>query len=63
MTKVATIKGTIVTETQKAILIEIEGNEHWFPLSTVWKITRSSVIGSDEIEVDHWIAKKKELAE
>lgn len=55
--------GMIVTETEKAILFNVEGREYWFPLSTVNSITRSPAIDCDEIEVAEWLAKKKGLAE
>jgi hypothetical protein len=55
--------GTIEHETDKAILLNIDGTNHWFPLSMVNKIIRSRIMEEDTIEVEQWIAKKKGLAE
>jgi hypothetical protein len=58
---VVKLVGTIEHETDKALLFNIDGTNHWFPLSTINTITRSQTIGEDTIEVDERIAKKKGL--
>jgi|WetSurMetagenome_2_1015567.scaffolds.fasta_scaffold705562_1 hypothetical protein len=61
--KVPVVKlvGTIEHETDKAILLNIDGAGHWFPFSVVNNIIRAQYIGEDTIEVEQWIAKKKGL--
>lgn len=53
---------TLGKETDKAILVTLEGGEeHWFPLSQIHEIHRSSDKGGDAIVVSEWIAKQKGL--
>lgn len=52
---------TIGKETEKAVLVTIEGKDHWFPLSQVHEIHRSKEKGGDSIVVGEWIAKQKGL--
>lgn len=74
---IVVIRGIIATETPKAILLDIPQSlklhsfqPEWFPLSTVHKIVRQPkrTPGEikegcilDELHVDRWIAKKKDL--
>lgn len=44
----------IVTETEKAWLIDIDGDEIWFPKSVCEVI-------DDSIVMPYWLAEKKEL--
>lgn len=58
-----TVEGlTIVRETDNAILVQHEGDEHWIPLSQVSKITRTTNKGQDTVTMTAWIAGKKGLA-
>lgn len=52
---------TLGKETDKAILVTIEGADHWMPLSQVHEIHRSKDKGCDTIVVSAWIAKEKGL--
>lgn len=57
-----TLKGvTIGKETEKAVLVTINGKEHWMPLSQITSITRTKTAGGDTIVVSAWIAKEKGL--
>jgi len=67
------LHGTIVRESDKAILFEYtileypngnkekcEGKE-WFPDSQITKIERHTNIGEDKIWISEWIAERKGL--
>lgn len=52
---------TLGKETEKAILVTIEGVDYWMPLSQVTSMKRTDKKGEDEIVVSAWIAKEKGL--
>jgi hypothetical protein len=61
-----TVKGYFQVATERAVLIEVDGEEMWFPFS---QITDDSMIDDMierddyvEIEVSDWIAEQKGLA-
>ena len=67
-----TIHGTIIRETEKALLIAVsaigtgrfeEITNHWFPFSQVTKIFRSppDETGKDYILVKEWLVREKGL--
>ena len=57
------VKGKILHETAKAILLEVEGTGIWFPLSQTREIHRDSVnIYESRLVVEHWIAYAKGVA-
>lgn len=57
-----TIEGvTIGRETDKAVLVTIEGKEVWIPISQIVSMTRTKTEGGDTIVVSEWIAKTKGL--
>jgi len=47
----------------KAVLVEIDGTQHWLPYSQINKITRTTSKGCDSLEITAWIAREKGLAE
>ena len=51
---------TFLRETDAAVLIEVDGDEHWIPLSQVESMHKSSD-GDGCILVSHWIADQKGL--
>lgn len=57
------LHGTIEAQTAKAILfsfeLEDETYKEWFPFSAVNQIHETSTKGSDKLNVDKWILKKK----
>jgi len=52
---------TIGKETAAAIMVTINGTDHWFPLSQVHELHRSKDKGGDVIVISQWIAEKKGL--
>ena len=50
----------IITETDKAILIDVNGERIWIPLTQVEEIYRAKR-GPDSITMTAWIAKMKGL--
>ena len=55
-----TVAGKILHETDKAVLLEVEGTGIWFPLSTIYEIHRNPADPS--LVVEYWIADKKGVA-
>ena len=52
---------TIGKETEKAVLITIDGKDYWIPLSQIHELHRSQHKGGDAIVMSEWIAKQKGL--
>ena len=61
-TEQITLKGTIVAKTRDALLWRPAGSKRqvWIPLSTISRENRS-FLGTDEITVTVWMAKKHGL--
>lgn len=64
------VRGTIVRETEKAVLFSVEDIsgeslntpvDKWFPLSQVEKRVISKNSGEDTMMISSWIAEKLEL--
>jgi hypothetical protein len=61
------IKGTIIRETDRAILIRFMDEDtecdrdEWFPISFIKSITRSPYANEDVLEVADWLLRKKGL--
>lgn len=56
---------TVEAETEKAILVEIEGEKHWVPKSQIHDDSEvySKESGGGTLIVSEWWAKKQGLAE
>jgi hypothetical protein len=59
---VIVISGEYVRETDDALLVEVDGEEHWFPKSQI-DYTDGVLFPGDEIDVEmpSWLAEKKGL--
>ena len=58
-----TVAGKILHETDKAVLLEVEGTGIWFPLSTIYEIHRNPADPyASSLVVEYWIADKKGVA-
>jgi len=53
--------GTIMRETEKAVLFDTGEKQVWIPFSQITEIHRKAHNGADEIEMSQWIAEQKEL--
>ena len=52
---------TLGKETEKAIMVTIDGTDHWMPLSQVKSMKRTGMKDGDSITVTMWIAQQKGL--
>lgn len=55
-------KVTVVRETDNALLVDIEGKEHWIPKSQIDDDSEVYALGTDgDLVVSEWIALQKGL--
>jgi len=47
-----------VRETDNAVLIDVDGTEHWLPFSHVERMSFNVLNGTGYIVVSDWLAKK-----
>lgn len=52
---------TLLRETDKAILIEVRGEEMWIPFSQIDEITRYPSVSAVDVVMKRWIAREKGL--
>ena len=57
--KLVEVSGRIMRETEKAVLVDINDEEVWLPLSQVEEITRRPE--GDTLLITAWIAEQKGL--
>jgi hypothetical protein len=55
-----TLHGALVHKTKRALLICINGQEYWFPLSKISRILQIKD-GGIEIDVEAWLARQRGL--
>lgn len=58
---IITIEGIIQGETERALLIDVDGKENWFPKSTIKSMFESTKDVKQTFECDKWILKKHGL--